>query len=83
MKTREQIITDMCYTCRHDYGIKKPEPEHNEAEGIFDIVGVLEAGMTDSERKALWNEMAQIFDNCIAPHMIFKIQDSRYICDND
>lgn len=83
MKTREQIITDMCYTWRHDYGIKKPEPKHNEAEGIFDIVGVLEAGMTQSEREALWNSMAQIFDNNIAPYMKFKFPDSRHICDND
>jgi hypothetical protein len=72
MKTREQIITDMCLTMRHDYGIIKPEPQHNEAEGIFDIIGLLDAGMTESERKFLWNEMAQIFDNCIAPHMEFK-----------
>ncbi len=73
MKTREQIITDMCYTCRHDYGLVKESLE----------VDSISSGMTDSERKALWDEMAQIFDNCIAPHMIFKIQDSRYICDND
>jgi hypothetical protein len=83
MKTREQIITDMCYTWRHDYGLTKPEPEHDEAEGIFDIIGVLQSGMTDKERTSLWNQMAQIFDNNIAPHMIFKIPDSRGICDND
>ena len=28
--------------------------------------------MTDTERKMLWNTMAQIFDNCIAPYMEFK-----------
>jgi hypothetical protein len=72
MKTREQIITDMCFTIRHDYGIIKPEPQHDELQGIFDIMNVLSSGMTESERKMLWNEMAQIFDNCIAPHMEFK-----------
>jgi len=75
MKTREQIITDMCYTCRHDYGITK-----NNAGNSTDI---LSSGMTDSERKSLWNQMAQLFDNNIAPHMKFKIPDSRSFCDND
>lgn len=83
MKTREQIITDMCYTMRHDYGLTKSEPEHNNEEGIFDIVGVLASGMTDKERKSLWNQMAQLFDNCVAPHMKFKIPDSRKYCGNE
>ena len=73
MKTREQIITDMCYTWRHDYGLVKESLE----------VDSISSGMTEPEREMLWHAMAQIFDNCIAPHMIFKIQDSRYICDND
>lgn len=62
MKTRDQIITSMCYTYRHDYGLEKdPEPG----------MGML-SGMTKNERTALWNTMAQIFDNDIAPHMEFK-----------
>lgn len=65
MKTREQIITSMCYTYRHDYGlIKEPDP------GGYTFPGI--AGMTETERKALWMTMAQIFDNDIAPHMDFK-----------
>jgi hypothetical protein len=75
MKTREQIITDMCYTMRHDYGIIKPEGDN--------FSDVISSGMTDSERNQLWKNMAQIFDNNIAPHMTFKISDSRYMCDND
>jgi hypothetical protein len=71
MKTREQIITDMCYTMRHDYGLIKHD------------VDLISSGMTDFERESLRDSMTQIFDNCIAPHMIFKIQDSRYMCDND
>ena len=59
--TREQIITDMCMTYRHDYGLdRKPE----------DPPWV--AGMTESERKGLWNTMAQIYDNNIAPNMVLK-----------
>jgi hypothetical protein len=59
--TREQIITDMCMSYRHDYGLdRKPE----DPPWI--------AGMTPNERKGLWNTMAQIYDNNIAPNMILK-----------
>lgn len=62
MRTREQIITSMCYTCRHDYGItKEPTESHH-----------LTSGMYQKEREALWNTMAQIFDNDIAPYMEMK-----------
>jgi hypothetical protein len=60
MKTRESIITSMCYTYRHDYGLDR-------ARG--DFVG---SGMSQSERESLWNQMAQIFDNNILPYMEFK-----------
>lgn len=59
-KSREQIITSMCYTWRHDYGlVKYPDP------GGYTYP--CEPGMTPNEREALWNQMAQIFDNDIAP----------------
>lgn len=64
MKTREQIITDMCYTWRHDYGLDKLE---HDGPG-----GLISAGLTDAERQLLWRQMAQIFDNCIAPVMRFR-----------
>jgi hypothetical protein len=63
-KTREQIITDMCYTQRHDFGLDK-----TYGNGF---VSELSAGMTITEREFLWSEMAQLFDNCIAPYMEFK-----------
>ena len=59
--TREQIITDMCITYRHDYGFDR-NPE--------DPPWV--AGMTPDERKGLWETMAQIYDNNIAPNMVLK-----------
>lgn len=59
--TREQIITDMCISYRHDYGLNR-SPE--------DPPWV--AGMTNDERKGLWDTMAQIYDNNIAPNMILK-----------
>ena len=65
MKTREQIILDMCFTMRHDYGLDKSYDGYS-----------FEAGMTEREREMLFNQMAQIFDNCIAPHMSFKDKSS-------
>ena len=64
MKNRQQIITSMCYTYRHDYGLRKGGADPHGSK--FD------AGMTDEEAKSLWNQMAQIFDNDIVPYMDFK-----------
>jgi len=64
MKTREEIIKSMCMTYRHDYGLDR---HPDDAPFV--------AGMTGSERKALWNQMAQIFDNDIWPHMTFRDED--------
>lgn len=60
-KTREQIITAMCYTWRHDYGLDRQEHD-----------GPITAGLTETERKALWKQMEQLFDNDITPNMEFK-----------
>lgn len=61
MKTREQIIASMCLTYRHDYGLRKRADDPPWM-----------AGLTENESTALWNRMAQIFDNDILPHMDFK-----------
>ena len=63
MRTREQIITSMCYNYRHDYGLTISEDVRMYS---------LESGVTEQERKAIWKTMAQIFDNDIAPYMEFK-----------
>jgi hypothetical protein len=60
MKTREQIINNMCMTFRHDYGLEISEDD------------TLMSGMTKQERESLYRDMSQIFDNDIAPHMEFK-----------
>lgn len=65
MKTRDEIITSMCYTYRHDYGIIKEEDS-----GGYSFP--FSSGMTEVERRGLWLQMAQIFDNDIAPYMEFK-----------
>jgi hypothetical protein len=68
MKTREQIITAMCYTWRHDYGLEKQE---HDGPG-----GLISCGLTQSERDFLWRQMAQLFDNNIGPYMSFKNDES-------
>lgn len=64
MKTREAIIHSMCMTYRHDYGLERSTGE----SGPYPFP----CGMTDQEREALHRQMAQIFDNDIAPYMEFK-----------
>lgn len=60
MKTRNQIIYDMCLHVRPDFGtIKVPGTK-------------LDSGMTPSEQKQLFDQMAELFDKCIGPHMDFK-----------
>lgn len=61
--TREEIINNMCLTYRHDYGITISED---------DKMYTLNSGVTELERKGIWNTMAQVFDNDIAPYMEFK-----------
>ena len=66
IKTREEIITSMCYTWRHDYGLlKEADP------GGYTFPGIT-AGMTREEQQSLWQQMAQLFDNDIAPYMEMK-----------
>jgi hypothetical protein len=73
MKSPEEIITSMCYTMRHDYGIVKEPMEYtgDNARTIF-ANDYFNSGMYPEERELLWNQMAQLFDNDIAPHMEFK-----------
>jgi hypothetical protein len=61
MKTREEIIMDMCYTYRHDYGLDK---DPNDPSWL--------SGMTPDERRGLYETMAQIYDNDIKPIMDLK-----------
>lgn len=55
--TRESIITNMCYTWDHAFGLDK-DPDGED---------IISGGYTPEERQALWNKMAQIYDNDIAP----------------
>lgn len=57
MKTKEQIITDMCYTWRHDYGLDKHPSD------MFS--GLITSGMTAEEREFLYSQMAQLYEHHI------------------
>ena len=56
MKNKEEIITDMCYTYRHDYGLRKTDTEPPWT-----------AGMTEQDAKMLYKTMEQIYNNEIEP----------------
>jgi hypothetical protein len=56
MKTKEEIITSMCYTYRHDYGLRK---EPNDPSWT--------SGMTEQDAKMLYKTMEQIYNNNIEP----------------
>jgi len=56
MKEKEQIITDMCYSYRHDYGLRKEEGEPPWT-----------SGMTEKDAKMLYKTMEQIYNNNIEP----------------
>ena len=58
MKTRNHIISDMCFSLRHDFGLTKVKSE------------LLSSGMTIDERKALWLQMEQLYDHVVNPIII-------------
>jgi len=58
MKTKEEIIHDMCMTYRHDYGLRKDPSDPPWT-----------AGMTEQDAKMLYKTMEQIYNNDIAPIM--------------
>ncbi len=57
MKSKEQVIIDMCYTWRHDYGLHK-----TQSNSFMDIIS---SGMTEEERKFLYSQMAQLYEHHI------------------
>jgi hypothetical protein len=56
MTEKEQTITDMCYTYRHDYGLRK---EPNDPPWT--------SGMTQKDAEMLYKTMEQIYNNNIEP----------------
>jgi len=64
-KNRRQVITDMCMAWRHDYGLLAEKDPGGFSHPYL-------SGMTDEERQQLWDRMAQVFDNAIAPRVWFR-----------
>ena len=58
---REYVISQMCFTYRHDFGLDKDPDDTGFSSGV-----------APEERKALWEQMAQIFDNAVIPNMEFR-----------
>lgn len=56
--SREEVITNMCHTWRHDFGLRISEDDR-----MYSLM----SGMTEREAHALYNDMAQIYDNVISP----------------
>jgi hypothetical protein len=56
MKTKEEIITSMCYTYRHDFGLLKLDNEPSWTNG-----------MTKKDAEMLYKTMEQIYNNNIEP----------------
>lgn len=56
MPNREQIITGMCYTWRHDFGLDR------NPDSVFPTSGV-----TPQERDALRRDMSQLYDHHVHP----------------
>lgn len=55
MKSKEQIITEMCYASRHDYGFVKDDKDTS-------LYSALSSGMTQRERDSLRKEMERLFN---------------------
>jgi hypothetical protein len=56
VKTKEQVIYDMCMTFRHDYGLRKLPSDPAWV-----------AGMTEQDAKMLYNSMEQVYTNNVEP----------------
>ena len=77
MKTKQEIITAMCITFRHDYGLPK---ENYRIEGTH---GALSSGMTKQEQETLYNTMLKIYTNAIEPYMVIKEEAYKPHSDKD
>ena len=56
MRTKEEIIHDMCMTYRHDYGLRKELTDPPWTSGMY-----------EQDAKMLYKTMEQIYNNNIEP----------------
>lgn len=67
--TREGIITNMCYTWNHSFGAPFQSWQDVFGSEFVTPPGISAGtGMSPEERECLWKQMAQIYDNDIAPY---------------
>lgn len=62
MKTPDQLISAMCYTLRHDFGLPKEKDPGGYSFPYLE-------GITEEEKKQLWRDMEKIYRNVLAPHL--------------
>lgn len=61
---RDAIVTGMCMTWGHDYGLLKTSEER---ELVGDAIFKIMCGMTQQERDSLYSRMNQVFEHNIKP----------------
>lgn len=64
-KLKERIIHEMCCTMRHDYDLElKLEIVDDDYLGGSPAWERVVQGLRPSDKKALYNQMKQVFENC-------------------
>lgn len=58
---RKHIVTSMCFTTRHDYGLDLADDDDDDEP--------LSSGMNIQQREALYGHMDQLYDHHINPLM--------------
>lgn len=59
---RKRIVTGMCFTTRHDYGLEKMDCDDT---GFTSSI----SGMSRQQQEALYRQMDQLYDHHINPLM--------------
>lgn len=59
---RKRIVTGMCLTYRHDYGLEQPAYDDG-------LLAEVTYGLTQQQREALYRQMDQLYDHHINPLM--------------
>lgn len=69
MRTKEDVILDMCYAFRSDYCVNKTPN--------FPSIGV-----TPKEKQEIYEQMKTIYEECIEPNMQMKKQEKFPVLQN-
>lgn len=73
-KIKEMIIQDMCRTMRHDYDLEwVTKTVVDFYQGDYDEWEMTIQGMRPEQKTALYNQMKQVFENCIEKYFSLEI----------